>query len=93
MKDLGPLHYFLRIEVKYFEGGIYLNKNKYVVELLSKTEMTLAKVVDTSLSKYMVWMNFWESFVDGFFYGIVVVRLQYLILTRHYITHDVNLAG
>uniref|UniRef100_A0A3Q7IGX4 Reverse transcriptase Ty1/copia-type domain-containing protein n=1 Tax=Solanum lycopersicum TaxID=4081 RepID=A0A3Q7IGX4_SOLLC len=49
MKNLGPLHYFLRVEVKYFEGGININQSKYVVELLSKTEMTFAKVVATSL--------------------------------------------
>uniref|UniRef100_A0A3Q7JBM3 Reverse transcriptase Ty1/copia-type domain-containing protein n=1 Tax=Solanum lycopersicum TaxID=4081 RepID=A0A3Q7JBM3_SOLLC len=68
-----PLHYFLRIEVNYFEGGINLNRSKYVVELLSKIEMTLAKVVSTSL--------------DAFFYRMIVVRLQYLILTRLDITH------
>ena len=60
MKDLGPLHYLLRIEVMYFEGGIHLNQSKYVVKLLSKTEMTLAKVLDTSLGKNMVWMKLWE---------------------------------
>uniref|UniRef100_A0A3Q7IGY3 Reverse transcriptase Ty1/copia-type domain-containing protein n=1 Tax=Solanum lycopersicum TaxID=4081 RepID=A0A3Q7IGY3_SOLLC len=54
-----PLHYFLRIEVNYFEGGINLNRSKYVVELLSKIEMTLAKVVSTSLGKNMVWMKLW----------------------------------
>ena len=60
MKDLGPLHYFLRIAMKYFEGGIHLYQSKYVVELLSKTEMTLAKVVATSLGKNMIWMKLWE---------------------------------
>ena len=57
MKDLGPLNFFLGIEVKYFEGGIHLNQSKYVVELLSKIEMTLAKVVATSLGKNMVRMK------------------------------------
>ena len=57
MKDLGPLHFFLEIEVNYFEGGINLNRSKYVVELLSKIEMTLAKVVATSLGKNMVRMK------------------------------------
>ena len=60
MKDLGPLHYSLRIEVKYFVGGIHLNRRKYVVELLSMIEMTLDKVVATSLGKNMVWMRLWE---------------------------------
>ena len=46
--------------MNYFEGGINLNRSKYVVELLSKIEMTLAKVVSTSLGKNMVWMKLWE---------------------------------
>ena len=47
MKDLGPLHFFLGIEVNYFEGGIHLNQSKYGAEILAKTEMTLAKAVAT----------------------------------------------
>uniref|UniRef100_A0A3Q7G3C3 Reverse transcriptase Ty1/copia-type domain-containing protein n=1 Tax=Solanum lycopersicum TaxID=4081 RepID=A0A3Q7G3C3_SOLLC len=34
MKDLGPLHFFLEIEVNYFEGGIHLNQSKYGVEIM-----------------------------------------------------------
>uniref|UniRef100_A0A3Q7GVF2 Reverse transcriptase Ty1/copia-type domain-containing protein n=1 Tax=Solanum lycopersicum TaxID=4081 RepID=A0A3Q7GVF2_SOLLC len=44
MKDLDPLHFFLGVEVKYFEEGIHLNQSKYVVELLAKTEITLARL-------------------------------------------------
>ena len=51
MKDLGPLNFFLGIEVKYFEGGIHLNQSRYVTELLANTEMTLAKAVATSLAQ------------------------------------------
>uniref|UniRef100_A0A3Q7IHA0 Reverse transcriptase Ty1/copia-type domain-containing protein n=1 Tax=Solanum lycopersicum TaxID=4081 RepID=A0A3Q7IHA0_SOLLC len=57
MKDLGPLHYSLRIEVKYFVGGIHLNRRKYVVELLSMIEMTLDKVVATSLDSKLFHNN------------------------------------
>ena len=51
MKDLGPLHFFLGIEMNYFEGGIHINQNKYCAEMLAKTEMTLAKVVATPLAR------------------------------------------
>ena len=47
MKDLGPLHFFLGIEVNYFEGGIHLNQSKYGVEMLAN----LAKVVATPLAR------------------------------------------
>ena len=51
MKDLGPLHFFLGIEVNYFDGGIHLNQSKYGAEMLAKTEMTLAKAVATPLAR------------------------------------------
>ena len=50
-KDLGPLHFFLGIEVNYFEGGIHLNQSRYGADILAKTEMTLAKVVATPLAR------------------------------------------
>uniref|UniRef100_A0A3Q7IGW6 Reverse transcriptase Ty1/copia-type domain-containing protein n=1 Tax=Solanum lycopersicum TaxID=4081 RepID=A0A3Q7IGW6_SOLLC len=79
MNDLGPLHFFLKIEVKYFQGGIQLNQSKYVSELLAKTEMTLAKVVATLLAKKYG------------FHEVVGRSLQYFTLTRPIITHVVNL--
>ena len=51
MKDLGPLNFFLGIEVNYFEGGIHLNQSKYGAEMLAKTEMTLSKAVATPLAR------------------------------------------
>ena len=51
MKDLGPLIFFLGIEVNYFEGGIHLNQSMYGAEMLEKTEMTLAKAVATPLAR------------------------------------------
>lgn len=34
MKDLGPLYFFLRIEVKYFKESMYLSQRKYATEIL-----------------------------------------------------------
>lgn len=50
MKDLGPLHFFLGIEVTYFDGGIHLNQSKYATELLKKTDMVMARAVNTPLA-------------------------------------------
>ena len=38
MKDVGSFHFFLRIEVKYFNEGIHLSQSKYAAKLLDKTE-------------------------------------------------------
>uniref|UniRef100_A0A3Q7IG25 Reverse transcriptase Ty1/copia-type domain-containing protein n=1 Tax=Solanum lycopersicum TaxID=4081 RepID=A0A3Q7IG25_SOLLC len=51
MKDLGPLIFFLGIEVNYFEGGIHFNQSKYGVEMLAKTGMTLTKALATPLAR------------------------------------------
>ena len=60
MKDLGPLHFFLGIEVNYFKGGIHLNQSKYGAEMLANTDMTFAKAVATPLARNMVCMKLWE---------------------------------
>ncbi|XP_060202913.1 uncharacterized mitochondrial protein AtMg00810-like [Lycium barbarum] len=39
MKDLGPLSYFLGIEVKYFPGGIHLTQSKYASDMLKRVNM------------------------------------------------------
>ncbi|XP_015072762.1 uncharacterized protein LOC107016980 [Solanum pennellii] len=93
MKDLGPLHLFLGVEVKYFDGGIHLSQSKYVAELLDKTEMTFAKVIATHLDQKHGLHEAVESLVEASFYRMIVGSLQYLTLTRPYIIHVVNLAS
>ncbi|CAL9018260.1 unnamed protein product [Prunus brigantina] len=43
IKDLGPLHYFLGIEVHRTASGLFLSQIKYTIDLLSKTDMLDAK--------------------------------------------------
>ncbi|XP_049370481.1 uncharacterized mitochondrial protein AtMg00810-like [Solanum verrucosum] len=93
MKDFGPLHFFLGVEMKYFEGGIHLNQNKYDAELLTKTEMTLAKVVFTPLAQKHGLHEVVGSLVNASLYIMIVGSLRYLTLTRPDITHAVNLAS
>ena len=40
MKDLGPLKYFLRIEVSRSSEGIFLSQRKYALDLLHETGMS-----------------------------------------------------
>ncbi|KAH0738149.1 hypothetical protein KY290_036854 [Solanum tuberosum] len=92
-KDLGSLHFFLGVDVKYFEGGIHLSNSTYSAKLFDKTYMTLAKGIATPLPQNHGLHEAVGNIVDAFLYKMIVGSLQYLILTRPDITHVMNLAS
>jgi hypothetical protein len=47
MKDLGPLKYFLGIEVSRSKKGIFLSQRKYTLDLLQETGMSACQPADT----------------------------------------------
>lgn len=47
MKDLGPLHYFLRIEVNRSNGEMFLSQTRYIVDLLNRANMLGAKPISS----------------------------------------------
>ena len=51
MKDLGPLKYFLGIEVSRSSKGIFLSQRKYAVDLLHETGMSACQPVDTPMEE------------------------------------------
>jgi hypothetical protein len=50
LKDLGPLHYFLGIQVTRSDEGLYLSQEKYATELLHHAGMLDCKAAVTPLS-------------------------------------------
>ncbi|RVW14812.1 Retrovirus-related Pol polyprotein from transposon RE1 [Vitis vinifera] len=50
LKDLGPLTYFLGVEVTSHTNGLFLSQRKYIVDLLNRTHMTEAKPAPTPLA-------------------------------------------
>lgn len=90
LKHLGEVKYFLGIEVQ-TTNGFLLNQQKYLNELLQKTEMEHCQpcntpmAVHTKLSKYTG-----ESFTNPLLYRSTVGALQYLTLTRPDIALCVN---
>lgn len=52
IKDLGPLHFFLGIQVITQTDGLFLSQAKYVKELLAKTEMLDSKPCSTFCLPY-----------------------------------------
>lgn len=50
LKDLGPLCFFLGLEIQYLATGLHLSHNKYICNLLKKTHMEAAKPVTSPMS-------------------------------------------
>ena len=51
MKDLGPLKYFIGIEVSRSSEGIFLPQRKYVLDLLQETRMLGCQPVNTPIEE------------------------------------------
>jgi len=91
IKDLGPLSYFLGVEVIKCAAGLHLSQHRYITDLLHKTNMILAKpftspmAASTSLSKFA-----WITLTDATLYRSTVGALQYLAITRPDIAFVVN---
>ena len=51
MKDLGPLKYFLGIEVLRSRHGILLSQEKYTINLLNEVGMLACKPSDTLVAE------------------------------------------
>ena len=49
MKDLGPLSYFLSLEVSSSSDDYYLTQAKYTFDLISRDGITDSKIVDTHI--------------------------------------------
>ncbi|RVW24719.1 Retrovirus-related Pol polyprotein from transposon RE1 [Vitis vinifera] len=57
MKDLGPLKYFLGIEVSRSSEGIFLSQRKYVLDLLQETGMLGCQPVNTPIEEVSQYMH------------------------------------
>jgi hypothetical protein len=91
LKDLGPLTFFLGIEAIRVPLGLVLSQQRYITNLLKKTNMDKAKPVASPMSTIAQLSLFnGDSFSDMTLYRIVVGSLQYLSLTRPDISFAVN---
>jgi hypothetical protein len=93
LKDLGHLHYFLDIEVKYVVGGLCLSQTKYTTYLLKRAGMLACKSAPTPLSpteKLSAQEGEPLSYEDATRYRSIIDALHYLMLTRPDISFSVN---
>lgn len=93
VKDLGPLHYFLGIEVHGDASRIHLSQTKYALELLKRANFLLAKPCSslvTTSTKLTKDDN--TPLVDATSYRSIVGALQHLTMIRPDITYAMNQA-
>ena len=91
IKDMGNISYFLGIEARRTSQGLHLMQKKYVIDLLTKTNMLHAKPVASPLaSSPKLTLHSGTTLSDPREYRRVVGSLQYLALTRPDISYAVN---
>ncbi|XP_051212153.1 uncharacterized mitochondrial protein AtMg00810-like [Lolium perenne] len=83
LNDLGPLHYFLGIEVVRRADGFFLHQRKYAHELLERAGMLNCNPAPTLVdTKAKLSASDGSLASDAPFYRSIVGALQYLTLTR-----------
>jgi hypothetical protein len=91
MKDLGPLHYFLGIQVVRTTTGLHLRQSKYNADLLRRIHMDEAKPYAAPCLAGSKMSQFDGDLLDDpTLFRHVVGALQYATLTRPDLAYAVN---
>ncbi|KAL0422709.1 UNVERIFIED_CONTAM: Retrovirus-related Pol polyprotein from transposon RE1 [Sesamum latifolium] len=91
IKDLGPLKYFLGIEVARSPQGIVLSQRKYTLDILQEAEMLGCKPSPFPMEQnYKLRLDHDGPRTDAARYRRLIGRLLYLTVTRPDIAFAVN---
>ena len=91
MKYIGLIHYFLRMEEWKSQEGIFLNQEKYAVEILKRFDMLDCKAMATPMDTNLkILSDETSELVDMTHYKKIIRSLMYLTNTRPYICFFVN---
>lgn len=91
MKDLGPLRYFLGIEVDRSSKGFFLSQSKYTHDLLKEYKMTNSKPLHLPLDPNIkLSLNIGDPLPTISTYQTLIGKLIYLTLTRPNISFVVH---
>jgi hypothetical protein len=91
LKDLGPLGYFLGIEVQRTPCGLHLRQSKYILDILHRARMIGAKpYAAPCVSGGKLSSQSGAPLSDVSEYRSIVGALQYCTLTRPEIAYSVN---
>ena len=92
MKDLGPLTYFLGLEVQQSEKGLVLDQHNYTLDLIDMAGLSHSTAVDTPLEVNLkLTQDSGDLLPDPTFHCQLVGSLIYLTNTRPDIEYAVNL--
>ncbi|XP_028079274.1 uncharacterized protein LOC114281036 [Camellia sinensis] len=92
MKYLGPLRYFLAIEVATSPSGYLLSQTKYARDILSRANLIDDKIIDTPFQLHALFFAFdGVPLEDPTLYRELVGCLVYLTVTRPNISYVVHI--
>ncbi|KAG7558923.1 Ribonuclease H-like superfamily [Arabidopsis thaliana x Arabidopsis arenosa] len=92
MKDLGPLKYFLGIEVARNPEGIFLSQRKYCLDVIEECGLSGSRPADTPLEQnHKLASSTSPVFPEPERYRRLVGRLVYLTHTKPEISYAVNM--
>jgi hypothetical protein len=91
LKDLGPLRYFLGLQIDYKPSGFFIHQSKYAMDVLSRQNMSTCK----PCSSLFVSSSKLSSALDDFLpdptpYRRLVGALRYLTFTYPDLSFAVN---
>ena len=92
MSDLGPLSYFLGIEVTSTSRGFYLSQHKYLQDLIVRSGLTDTQTAATPMElNLQLRLNDGTPLPDPSRYRHIIGSLVYLTITRPDIAHPVHI--
>nr|GEW38364.1 hypothetical protein [Tanacetum cinerariifolium] len=90
MSSMGELTFFLRLQVKQREYGIFISQDKYVAEILKKFNFMSVKTASTLIeTKKPLVKDAEAADVDVLLYRSMIGSLMYLTASRHDIMYAV----
>ncbi|XP_015577713.2 uncharacterized mitochondrial protein AtMg00810-like [Ricinus communis] len=90
MKDLGPIHHFLGVEIAHTLTGLHLSQSHYALTILECSNVVECKPMSTPLEIHPPFSSINPLLDDPSHFRGIVGALQYLTLTRLNLSYSVN---